>query len=125
MSSQTVICSYCGMDETSTAHIIVKTQNTKYVGEYDDACCFISYHHLKLSKEDLHEALMQELYHPRRIEKWINAEHEVEDYLDLNPNSNFSYGTNNREYTCYGYYLDDITSEDLDAFFESLGVSLK
>lgn len=34
------------------------------------------------SKRDLHDDLMAYLYHPRRIEKWLNEGNEVESYLN-------------------------------------------
>jgi hypothetical protein len=35
---------------------------------------------MKRSKQDLHDSLMAELFHPRRIEKWILAGNDVSDY---------------------------------------------
>ena len=39
------------------------------------------YSKLKESKKDLHKELIEELYNPIRIEKWLNKNKEIEEYL--------------------------------------------
>jgi hypothetical protein len=41
----------------------------------------INFKPLSESKRDLHDDLMAYLYHPSRIEKWLNDGNEVEEYL--------------------------------------------
>ena len=56
--------------------LAIHSMNGTYIFEYH-----YWYAYLKQSKRDLHENLIAELCHPRRIEKWLLDGKDLDDYL--------------------------------------------
>ena len=63
-------------------HELIKREILLKKGEYHPWVYSYNFKALAKSKRDLHDDLMAYLYHPRRIEKWLNEGNEVESYLN-------------------------------------------
>jgi len=48
---------------------------------FNSAMFEYDYKQMKANQTDLHQALIQELYHPRRIQKHLEIGEDLDDYL--------------------------------------------
>ncbi len=62
-------------------HELIKREKLLKVGEYHPWIYSYNFKALSESKQDLHENLIAELCHPRRIEKWLLDGNDLDDYL--------------------------------------------
>ncbi len=72
-------CNPCELHELHRQFLQSDNTLMRYI---DDITFHYDYHMLRISKGDLHEELIQHLFHPIKIEKWIRKGRAIEEYLN-------------------------------------------